>query len=115
MDRVTRDACRTRSPTSRLPRVRALRDQFEALLLRLLRELFSVYEHRERRGIAILQRRPGRWVGVGRAASPSAFPRSSIPRLNDIAPAGYNDPSVPDGRRVSPWTRKPPTGFRWDE
>jgi hypothetical protein len=35
---------------------------------------------------------------------------------NDVAPAGYNDPSVPDGLPDSPLEPAPSaTGFRWFE
>jgi hypothetical protein len=34
---------------------------------------------------------------------------------NDVAPSGYNDPSVPDGLPSSPLApAAAPTGFRWD-
>jgi L-alanine-DL-glutamate epimerase-like enolase superfamily enzyme len=34
---------------------------------------------------------------------------------NDVAPAGYNDPSIPDGLPASPLEpRVAPTGFRWE-
>ena len=80
-----------------------------------LRELLSIYEHCESEGIAIYSGGQGE-VGPGRGQvqylSSLFHPDSS----NDIAPSGYNDPSVPDGLPTSPMEPVPSaTGFRWGE
>ncbi len=80
-----------------------------------LQELLSIYDHCAQEGITIYSGGQGE-VGPGRGQAQylsSLFHPSSS---NDIAPSGYNDPSVPDGLPSSPMDPAPaPTGFRWGE
>lgn len=78
-----------------------------------LEELLSVYEHCEREGIAIYGGGQGEVeVGRGQIQYMAALFHPDTP--NDIAPAGYNDPAVPDGLPTSPMDPVPSaTGFRW--
>ncbi|MGH2924510.1 MAG: hypothetical protein ACRDK1_00910 [Solirubrobacterales bacterium] len=80
-----------------------------------VRELFAVYEHCERQGIAIYGGGQGEQsVGRGQIQYLASLFHASTP--NDVAPAGYNDPSVPDGLPDSPLDPAPSeTGFRWGE
>lgn len=80
-----------------------------------IKELFSIYDYCAEEGIAIYSGGQGE-VGPGRGQvqylSSLFHPSSS----NDIAPSGYNDPSVPDGLPTSPMDPVPSaTGFRWSE
>jgi L-alanine-DL-glutamate epimerase-like enolase superfamily enzyme len=80
-----------------------------------LQELFAVYEHCEREGLAIYGGGQGE-VGCGRGQIQYLASLFHPDTPNDVAPSGYNDPSVPDGLATSPMDPAPsPTGFRWDE
>jgi L-alanine-DL-glutamate epimerase-like enolase superfamily enzyme len=78
-----------------------------------LSELFAVYEHCERDGIAIYGGGQGEQsVGRGQIQYLASVFHPDNP--NDVAPSGYNDPSVPDGLPDSPLDPAPSTtGFRW--
>ncbi len=80
-----------------------------------LRELLAVYEHCQREGIAIYGGGQGEQdVGRGQIEYLASLFHPDTP--NDVAPSGYNDPSVPDGLPDSPMEPAPAaTGFRWDE
>jgi L-alanine-DL-glutamate epimerase-like enolase superfamily enzyme len=78
-----------------------------------LRELTSVYEHCEREGIAIYGGGQGE-VGPGRGQIQYLASLFHPHTPNDVAPSGYNDPSVPEGLPTSPMQPAPSrTGFRW--
>jgi L-alanine-DL-glutamate epimerase-like enolase superfamily enzyme len=80
-----------------------------------LRELMSVYDHCEREGIAIYGGGQGE-VGPGRGQIQHLASLFHPDTPNDVAPSGYNDPSVPDGMATSPMDPVPSeTGFRWGE
>jgi L-alanine-DL-glutamate epimerase-like enolase superfamily enzyme len=80
-----------------------------------LRELMSVYDHCEREGIAIYGGGQGE-VGPGRGQIQYLASLFHPDTPNDVAPSGYNDPSVPDGLATSPMDRVPSdTGFGWGE
>jgi L-alanine-DL-glutamate epimerase-like enolase superfamily enzyme len=80
-----------------------------------LRELMSVYDHCEREGIAIYGGGQGE-VGPGRGQIQYLASLFHPDTPNDVAPSGYNDPSVPDGLATSPMDPVPSeTGFRWGE
>ncbi len=80
-----------------------------------LRELMSVYEHCEREGIAIYGGGQGE-TGPGRGQIEYLASLFHPDTPNDVAPSGYNDPSVPDGLPSSPMDPMPAqTGFRWGE
>ena len=80
-----------------------------------LEELFAVYEHCERRGIAIYGGGQGE-LGPGRGQIQYLASLFHPDTPNDIAPSGYNDPAVPDGLPSSPLEPTPSaTGFRWGE
>jgi L-alanine-DL-glutamate epimerase-like enolase superfamily enzyme len=80
-----------------------------------LRELISVYEYCEREGIAIYGGGQGE-VGPGRGQIQYLASLFHPDTPNDVAPSGYNDPSVPDGLATSPMDPVPSeTGFRWGE
>jgi L-alanine-DL-glutamate epimerase-like enolase superfamily enzyme len=80
-----------------------------------LRELFAVYEHCAREGLAIYGGGQGEvHCGRGQIQYLASLYHPDTP--NDIAPSGYNDPAVPDGLESSPLEPKPSaTGFRWGE
>jgi L-alanine-DL-glutamate epimerase-like enolase superfamily enzyme len=79
-----------------------------------LRELLSIYEHCEREGIAIYGGGQGE-LGVGRGQIQYLASLFHPETPNDVAPSGYNDPSVPDGLPSSPLApAATPTGFRWE-
>jgi len=80
-----------------------------------LRELLAVYEHCEREGIAVYGGGQGEQVvGRGQIEYLASVFHPDTP--NDVAPSGYNDPSVPDGLPDSPLEPAPSeTGFRWAE
>jgi L-alanine-DL-glutamate epimerase-like enolase superfamily enzyme len=78
-----------------------------------LRELLSVYEHCEREGIAVYGGGQGE-TGVGREQIQYLASLFHPETPNDVAPSGYNDPSVPDRLPTSPLEPRPaPSGFRW--
>ena len=78
-----------------------------------LHELLSIYEHCEREGIAVYGGGQGE-VGVGREQIQYLASLFHPETPNDVAPSGYNDPSVPDGLSRSPLEPRPaPSGFRW--
>jgi L-alanine-DL-glutamate epimerase-like enolase superfamily enzyme len=80
-----------------------------------LRELTSIYEHCEREGIAIYGGGQGE-VGPGRGQIQYLASLFHPDTPNDVAPSGYNDPSIPDGLATSPMDPVPSeTGFRWGE
>jgi hypothetical protein len=80
-----------------------------------LRELLSVYEHCEREGIAIYGGGQGE-AGAGRGQIEYLASLFHPDTPNDVAPSGYNDPSVPDGLPSSPMDPMPShTGFQWGE
>jgi hypothetical protein len=80
-----------------------------------LRELLAVYEHCGREGIQIYGGGQGE-VGVGRGQIQYLASLFHPDTSNDVAPSGYNDPSVPDGLPVSPLDPTPSaTGFRWGD
>jgi L-alanine-DL-glutamate epimerase-like enolase superfamily enzyme len=80
-----------------------------------LRELLSVYDYCEREGIAIYGGGQGE-VGPGRGQIQYLASLFHPDTPNDVAPSGYNDPSVPDGLPTSPMDPVPSeTGFRWGE
>jgi hypothetical protein len=78
-----------------------------------LEELFAVYDHCEREGLAIYSGGQGE-VGCGRGQVQYLASLYHADTPNDIAPSGYNDPAVPDGLPTSPMDPVPSeTGFRW--
>jgi L-alanine-DL-glutamate epimerase-like enolase superfamily enzyme len=80
-----------------------------------LKELLSIYDHCAAEGIAIYGGGQGE-VGPGRGQIQYLASLFHPETSNDVAPSGYNDPSVPDGLRTSPMDPVPsPTGFRWAE
>lgn len=112
-DRVTWDA-----PLHSLADIEALERQPKAINSKpsrfgSLRELLSVYEHCEREGIAVYGGGQGE-TGVGRQQIQYLASLFHPDTPNDVAPSGYNDPSVPDGLPTSPLEPRPAsTGFRW--
>jgi L-alanine-DL-glutamate epimerase-like enolase superfamily enzyme len=80
-----------------------------------LQELSAVYEHCGREGIAIYGGGQGE-QGIGRGQIQYLASLFHPDTPNDVAPSGYNDPSVPDGLPDSPLDPAPSaTGFRWGE
>ena len=80
-----------------------------------LAELFGVYEHCARHGIAVYGGGQGE-VGPGRGQIQYLASLFHPDTPNDVAPSGYNDPAVPDGLPTSPLDPTPSaTGFRWGE
>ncbi len=80
-----------------------------------LQELMSVYEYCGREGIAIYGGGQGE-LEVGREQIQYLASLFHPDTPNDIAPSGYNDPSVPDGLPTSPLDPAPAeAGFRWAE
>ncbi len=80
-----------------------------------LRELLSIYDYCEREGIAIYGGGQGE-IGPGRGQIQYLASLFHPDTPNDVAPSGYNDPSVPDGLATSPMDPVPSdTGFRWAE
>jgi L-alanine-DL-glutamate epimerase-like enolase superfamily enzyme len=80
-----------------------------------LGEVFAVYEHCDRRGIAIYGGGQGE-LGPGRGQIQYLASLFHPDTPNDVAPSGYNDPAVPDGLLSSPLEPAPSaTGFRWGE
>ena len=114
-DRITWDA-----PLHSLADIEALERQPKAINSKpsrfgSLSELFAVYEHCEREGIAIYGGGQGE-VGPGRGQIQYLASLFHPDTPNDVAPSGYNDPAVPDGLPASPLDPAPSaTGFRWGE
>jgi L-alanine-DL-glutamate epimerase-like enolase superfamily enzyme len=80
-----------------------------------LREIFAIYEYCEGEGIAIYGGGQGE-VGQGRGQIQYLASLFHHDTPNDVAPAGFNDPSVPDDMPSSPMDPVPSaTGFRWAE
>ncbi len=78
-----------------------------------LQELMSVYEYCEREGIKVYGGGQGE-LGVGRQQIQYLASLFHPDTPNDVAPSGYNDPSVPDGLATSPLEPGPArAGFRW--
>ena len=78
-----------------------------------LEELFAVYEHCGREGLAIYSGGQGE-VGPGRGQVQYLASLYHPDTPNDIAPSGYNDPAVPAGMPTSPMDPVPSaTGFQW--
>src|SRR3954453_12156295 len=79
-----------------------------------LPELFGAYDYCEQRGIRAYG--GGQYeLGVGRGHIQYLASLFHPDTPNDVAPAGYNDPSVQDGLPSSPLRpRIAATGFRWD-
>jgi hypothetical protein len=80
-----------------------------------IEELLAIYEHCEREGITIYSGGQGEVMcGRGQVQYLSSLFHPTSP--NDIAPSGFNDPSVPSGMPSSPMDPRPSdVGFRWDE
>jgi hypothetical protein len=78
-----------------------------------LPELFGAYDYCDERGIRAYG--GGQYeLGVGRGQIQYLASLFHPETPNDVAPAGYNDPSVQDGLPPSPLQpRIAPTGFRW--
>jgi hypothetical protein len=112
-DRLTWDA-----PLHSLADVKALERKPKAINSKpsrfgSLAELLSVYEHGEREGIAVYGGGQGE-TGVGREQIQYLASLFHPDTPNDVAPSGYNDPSVPDGLPTSPLEPRPAgAGFRW--
>ncbi len=78
-----------------------------------LEEIFAVYEHCEREGLAIYSGGQGE-VGVGRGQVQYLASLYHADTPNDIAPSGFNDPAVPAGMPQSPMDPVPSeSGFQW--
>jgi hypothetical protein len=80
-----------------------------------LKEIFSIYEYCDANGIAIYSGGQGeQQCGRGQVQYLASLFHPGTP--NDIAPSGYNDPSVPSGMPSSPMDPVPSEiGFRWAE
>ncbi|MFN8160221.1 MAG: hypothetical protein U0R52_04140 [Solirubrobacterales bacterium] len=115
MDRVTWDA-----PLHSLADITSLEVQPKAINSKpsrfgSLRELLAVYEHCSANGIAVYGGGQGE-VGPGREQIQYLASLYHPDTPNDVAPSGYNDPSVPEGMPTSPMDPAPSaTGFRWGE
>lgn len=113
MDRVTWDA-----PLHSVADIRSLEHKPHAINSKpsrfgSLQELMSVYEFCEREGIKVYGGGQGE-LGVGRQQIQYLASLFHPGTPNDVAPSGYNDPSVPDGLATSPMEPKPAeAGFRW--
>ena len=113
MDRVTWDA-----PLESLADIERLEHKPPAINSKpsrfgSLEELMSVYEYCDREGIAVYGGGQGE-LGVGRQQIQYLASLFHPDTPNDVAPSGYNDPSVPDGLATSPLDPKPAdAGFRW--
>jgi hypothetical protein len=80
-----------------------------------LGELFAVYSHCQREGIAVYGGGQGE-LGPGRGQIQYLASLFHPNTPNDVAPSGYNDPSVPDGLPDSPLDPMPSrVGFRWGD
>ncbi|HYQ13763.1 MAG TPA: hypothetical protein VEP94_10020 [Solirubrobacterales bacterium] len=115
MDRVTWDA-----PLESLADIERLEHKPPAINSKpsrfgSLEELMSVYEYCDREEIAVYGGGQGE-LGVGRQQIQYLASLFHPETPNDVAPSGYNDPSVPDGLATSPLEPKPAdAGFRWAE
>jgi hypothetical protein len=80
-----------------------------------LQELLAIYEYCETNGITIYGGGQGEVeCGRGQIQYLASLFHPTTP--NDIAPSGYNDPSVPAGLATSPMDpAQSDTGFRWAE
>jgi hypothetical protein len=113
MDRVTWDA-----PLHSLADVEGLDHKPPAINSKpsrfgSLQELLSVYEYCEAEGIAVYGGGQGE-LGIGRQQIQYLASLFHPDTPNDVAPSGYNDPSVPDGLATSPMEPAPAAaGFRW--
>jgi hypothetical protein len=80
-----------------------------------LEEILAIYDYCDAEGIAVYSGGQGE-VGPGRGQAQYLSALFHPDSSNDIAPSGYNDPSVPDGLATSPMDPVPSaTGFRWAE
>ena len=78
-----------------------------------LEEIFAVYSHCEREGLAIYSGGQGE-VGPGRGQVQYLASLYHPDTPNDIAPSGFNDPAVPVGMPTSPMEPAPAkVGFQW--
>jgi L-alanine-DL-glutamate epimerase-like enolase superfamily enzyme len=78
-----------------------------------LEELMSIYAYCEENGLEIYGGGQGE-VGLGRGQIQYLASLYHPDTSNDTAPAGYNDPAVPEGMPTSPMDPVPSeTGFRW--
>lgn len=80
-----------------------------------LREILAIYEHCEAHGIAVYGGGQGELAcGRGQIQYLASLFHATTP--NDVAPSGFNDPSVPKGMPSSPMDpAQSETGFRWSE
>jgi hypothetical protein len=78
-----------------------------------LQELLAIYEHCEANGIAIYGGGQGEVeCGRGQIQYLASLFHANTP--NDVAPSGYNDPTVPSGLPASPMDpAQSEIGFRW--
>jgi L-alanine-DL-glutamate epimerase-like enolase superfamily enzyme len=78
-----------------------------------LQELLAIYEYCEANGIAVYGGGQGEVeCGRGQIQYLASLFHAGTP--NDIAPSGYNDPTVPSGLPTSPMDpAQSETGFRW--
>ena len=80
-----------------------------------LQELLAIYEYCDGRGIAVYSGGQGE-VECGRGQTQYLASLFHHDTPNDIAPSGFNDPSVPSGMPSSPMDPAPSQiGFRWAE
>ncbi len=80
-----------------------------------LEEILAIYDYCDAEGISVYSGGQGE-VGPGRGQAQALSSLFHPDSSNDIAPSGYNDPSVPDGLASSPMDPVPSaTGFRWAE
>jgi L-alanine-DL-glutamate epimerase-like enolase superfamily enzyme len=79
-----------------------------------LRELFAAYDYCAERGIRAYG--GGQFeLGPGRGHIQYLASLFHPETPNDVAPSGYNDPTIPDGLPSSPLEPRPsPAGFLWD-
>jgi L-alanine-DL-glutamate epimerase-like enolase superfamily enzyme len=114
-DRVTWDA-----PLHSLAEIEGLERKPKAINSKPSRfgslpELLAIYDYCAGEGIAIYGGGQGE-VGPGRGQIQYLASLFHPDTPNDVAPSGYNDPSVPDGMPTSPMQPVPDeTGFRWGE
>lgn len=113
MDRVTWDA-----PIHSVADIEALEVEPKVINIKPSRlggvkSLFDAYDFCEARGIAMYG--GGQWeLGQGRGQIQYMASIFHPDTPNDVAPTGYNDPSVPEGLPVSPLEPQIDTlGFRW--
>lgn len=113
MDRVTWDA-----PIHSVADIEALEVEPKVINIKPsrlggVRSLFDAYDYCEARGIAMYG--GGQWeLGQGRGHIQYMASLFHPDTYNDVAPTGYNDPSVPEGLPPSPLEpRIDPLGFRW--